>query len=297
MKCPECGRSFESEHGMKTHYGQSHDGSISGLEVTCDVCGDTFRKQRSHVEQTQRDLCSDECKSESYKNRVTLTCDYCGDSYERRQSKVSDSENHFCSNECQGRHREEHQANDGTLTLTCEACGDTFERYRSNQERTTAMFCSWECRDESYRVEPVTLPCDACGVEIKRYPSRIERHDSFYCSVECRSDAHSAMNHPQWRGNTDLTNLFRRGLSPGWDATRSALREERDRTCKMCGAPEPSDTEWHHELHHIIPIMAGGTHHPDNLMFLCPACHRTAEAKTVGLIDYPLAAAVRRFAD
>jgi 5-methylcytosine-specific restriction endonuclease McrA len=45
----------------------------------------------------------------------------------------------------------------------------------------------------------------------------------------------------------------------------------------MCGA-EP-DTQAH-DLHHIVPILAGGVNEPELLIELCRQCHETVEAYT-----------------
>ena len=50
-----------------------------------------------------------------------------------------------------------------------------------------------------------------------------------------------------------------------WMRALCALRDEN--TCRLCG-------EIIHEVHHIIPRKDGGTHHLQNLICLCKACHK-----------------------
>jgi len=42
--------------------------------------------------------------------------------------------------------------------------------------------------------------------------------------------------------------------------------------CEMCGAGDGL------ELHHIVPVMAGGTHDQFNVRLLCRTCHGKAES-------------------
>ena len=47
--------------------------------------------------------------------------------------------------------------------------------------------------------------------------------------------------------------------------------------CQLCGCEAPfKDSEGHPylEVHHVIPFREGGTDSPDNLVALCPNCHR-----------------------
>jgi len=293
MECPTCGDDFKSERGMKSHHARVHGESIAGVEVMCSVCGDEFRKQRTHAEAADRHFCSEACKSEGYKNRVSLTCDCCGDEYERAASKVTDSENTFCSNECQGKYREEMRDNDGLLRRECQECGDEFTVYRSNAERYAGEYCSNECYGKSLSVEYTTVNCGNCGEEVERPPSSIERFDTFYCSDKCRGEHQTHMNHPMWAGGSGLTDAIRSMISDGsWDGLRTQLQAERDPRCRMCGRK----TDALH-LHHTIPLLAGGTNDPDLLMFLCSGCHRRAEAHAREVIDHTVSRLAQEYAE
>lgn len=41
--CPECGREFKNQSGMRTHYGHKHEGTLIDT-AECEWCGDEFRK-------------------------------------------------------------------------------------------------------------------------------------------------------------------------------------------------------------------------------------------------------------
>jgi 5-methylcytosine-specific restriction protein A len=56
----------------------------------------------------------------------------------------------------------------------------------------------------------------------------------------------------------------------GWVRLRAGRLAEKP-LCELCqrdGRLTPAS-----EVHHIVPLAAGGTHAPDNLMSLCKACH------------------------
>lgn len=62
----------------------------------------------------------------------------------------------------------------------------------------------------------------------------------------------------------------RRGLSDrSWPTVR---RAQRDPKCKLCSVEENL------EVHHIVPVLRGGTNESWNLMTLCTSCHRGAES-------------------
>ena len=57
-QCPECDYTSETWHGIKVHYGCSHDGTLKP-ELECEWCGETFHVQPFAVD--NRSCCSDAC--------------------------------------------------------------------------------------------------------------------------------------------------------------------------------------------------------------------------------------------
>lgn len=82
----------------------------------------------------------------------------------------------------------------------------------------------------------------------------------------------TGQDNPNWRGGKNILRAVKKQLRPSWWTVRDGARAEE---CFRCGA---SDCKL--DVHHIVPIMAGGTNEPWNLMTLCDSCHRTAEAFT-----------------
>ena len=74
-----------------------------------------------------------------------------------------------------------------------------------------------------------------------------------------------------WR---NVTNDY----GPGWNTLKTAIRSRDRQRCRHCGIEE---TDKAFDVHHIIPFRkfdkAVQANHPDNLVTLCPRCHRLAE--------------------
>jgi DEAD/DEAH box helicase domain-containing protein len=73
---------------------------------------------------------------------------------------------------------------------------------------------------------------------------------------------------------------------PDWSAQRDAARARDGYVCRHCGAPEREARQ--HDVHHIVPFRAFGyvpgvndfyelANRLENLITLCPACHRRVE--------------------
>jgi 5-methylcytosine-specific restriction endonuclease McrA len=82
----------------------------------------------------------------------------------------------------------------------------------------------------------------------------------------------TGQDNPNWRGGKHLVDALRKQLRPSWWTVRD---EERADECYNCGA-----SECKLDVHHIVPLSAGGTNDSWNLMTLCESCHRTVEAYT-----------------
>ena len=54
-----------------------------------------------------------------------------------------------------------------------------------------------------------------------------------------------------------------------WNKLRFYVFKRDKFTCRLCGRKTK-----YPQCHHIIPVGRGGTHHPNNLITVCIACHR-----------------------
>jgi len=82
----------------------------------------------------------------------------------------------------------------------------------------------------------------------------------------------TGQDHPSWRGGKHLIDALRKQLRPSWWTVRDEARADE---CYNCGA-----SRCKLDVHHIVPLSAGGTNEDWNLMTLCESCHRTVESHT-----------------
>jgi len=60
-----------------------------------------------------------------------------------------------------------------------------------------------------------------------------------------------------------------------WSEVRKAVLERDNYTCQKCG--KVGKGRFH--IHHILKRRKGGTDHMDNLITVCPVCHKAVDSK------------------
>lgn len=260
--------------------------SIFRAETTCPTCGKTFWYYKSWP----RVYCSKACSAKvnvrnlgKYNNgsSVKLTCEQCGKEFTRNSSAIAKTTKHFCSREC---FAESMRGGAKPVTnptpnknprveVICQRCGKPFLAHHSRLKRGESKFCSRECRQNRE-----TKHCIHCG---KSYQVIMCESDaSRFCSKKCRfrwmSENQRGENNPAWRGGA----LDYYGDS--WDEQRKRALERDDYTCQRCGKPRHKLGK-NPDVHHIIPFRDFGVERHleandlNNLISLCPTCHRQAE--------------------
>lgn len=245
---------------------------------TCDKSFDTPHATKSHHVKAHGESIAG----------IEVECSACGDVFRKAPSRT-DTDRHFCSTECKS---------DGytkpRITLTCAHCGDSFQRKQSLVGEAEHNYCSNECKGNAYR-DRVTTECENCGDVFKRQRAMANRSERNYCSRECQNSHLRGMNHPAWKGGDNVAVALRRYLSgESWKQVRRELHETRTPECRMCGRLK-SKNDRRLQIHHIVPVMAGGDHSRENLMFLCHRCHRKAEEFTDAHLEYPLANIITKY--
>lgn len=300
-KCPTCGEEFKNEHGVKVHHSRAHGESIAGEVVECAWCGKEFEITAYAANEHDWHTCSDECsskyRSEKYTEEnnpnagkwYTIGCVYCDEGYRVPEHRKEHSK--FCSLECKYNWesdnrsgKQSHAWDGGTATLECDNCGEQYEVYQSRTD--SSRFCSYECLGEARSEEmkgknnpswnggDVTLECEYCGRKYETFPAK--RETSRFCSYQClddwRSENMTGQDSPAWRGGSKIRDAIKKQLhGPSW---RRIRKNQTSDSCKICGSE--SDLC----LHHIVPIMDGGTNEEWNLMTLCRTCHTRTEHYT-----------------
>lgn len=176
-------------------------------------------------------------------------CDWCGESARKKPNHYATDTNHFCSPDCQKAHK---QSTDARVATDCDWCGDTLRVY------------SW----------------------------RVETRDNIYCNRDCRGAALSERQrgdaNPAWAGgNPTWGTDVRYHLGPAsWHSIAKRERERAEYRCEKCGEHRPPESDQRAlEVHHLIPLSAGGTNRAWNLMALCAACHRRADSFVSDYVD------------
>jgi len=257
--CPTCGDVFKTERGVKTHHKQIHDESIAGVTVECANCGDCKSVFPKIAEERDNHFCSHECKAEWQSENVsgedhpcwsgglqTVVCDNCGSEKEVKPY-VAERDKQFCDHSCWGEWASENLSGPdspawegGLVEVECEVCSDT--------------------------------------KQIK--PHRDEAYDEHFCKG-CRSEwakeRFSGEGNPRWTGGSEIYHGVKAVLPDRPWSDAAAETRSRDGQCRMCGK---SPTDGKLDVHHIVPVLAGGLNTPDLLMALCRSCHMKAEAYT-----------------
>lgn len=201
-------------------------------------------------------------------------------------------------------HGKKHDGGLSNPTVLCSYCG--VERrtttYRSRNQ--TRHFCNQECRSEWMSEQPnggwqklgrqtTVHTCETCDEVYFRDISHCQ--DSRWCSMKCQmqglADEYNlgGQGHWNWRGGTSLYHAIRANLQKrGWGSIADDIRELKDHTCEWCG-DNGGQQNRALSVHHIVPVLAGGVNHPDNLMVLCDKCHRRMEITTHCILDIILA--------
>lgn len=254
-ECPRCGREFDTRRGLGVHHSQTHGERLSNRE--CANCGTPFYAEYA------KKYCSEEC----YDDAVSFSGE--------------DNPNY----------------RGGKTTTECKQCGDAFEYYPSEKEGLYCPDCveAGDWRDPPaldgsanprWSGGPVELTCDVCGEPFERHPGNVDGETTL-CGEECRakwlSAAFTGEGHPNWAGGGNQE------YGPGWAETRRAALERDDHSCVACGATK-AELGRNPDVHHLVPVRAfaaaddrdvADAHTLENVVCLCPRCHRKAEFGTL----------------
>jgi len=254
-ECPTCRQTFDTRRGLGVHHSSAHGRRLPNRE--CHECGTEFYCDY------EKKYCSDECRDEAV-------------SFEAEQNPNYDGSKEQTS---------------------CERCGESFEYYPSEKE---GLYCSECVETKNWRNPPVikgdnhprwnggklTIECAICEETVERYPSHVYGEVTF-CSDECQhnwlSEEFTGEGHPNWEGG-DVGNY-----GPGWNRVRRNALERDGYECVVCGTTK-SDLGRNPDVHHVVPVRIFDTsegmsvedaHRLDNVVTLCPPCHRKADFGTL----------------
>jgi len=113
--------------------------------------------------------------------------------------------------------------------------------------------------------------CPGCG----------HRHDTLRQTLQCHADSLIGpilRQCPPARsdGSTEplLPDRFPTFIRErAWRKVRVAVVERDGHRCSECGRDLNNYPGWYTEVHHVMPVISGGSDHPSNLVTLCTECH------------------------
>lgn len=156
--------------------------------------------------------------------------------------------------------------------VQCSVCNKEYEielkRYNAKIKENSAFYCSDECKSHK---NSVLCKCANCGKEIWRTKSQLARSKTgnVFCSRSCANSLNnkifkSGNNHPSFKG-TDY---------------RKLAFNTYPHCCAVCGYDEDIRLL---EVHHIDENH--NNNNVENLILLCPLCHRKITLQYYKLID------------
>lgn len=153
----------------------------------------------------------------------------------------------------------------------CEQCGKKFDAVLKNIRIGKARFCCMSCFRESQKKQ-VDMVCSNCGKKFTRAKARLNcsRHGIYFCSRECKDIGQriggiSKIQPPHY-GN---------GKRNYRDIAFRAYKEK----CLVCGY---NDDPRILEVHHIDNNRENNK--LENLIVLCPICHRKITLRYYSLV-------------
>jgi len=179
-------------------------------------------------------------------------CLNCGEQY--YVPKCRDLKTKYCSQQCMYNHK---KAIGRTLKdCKCSYCGKSFQV----EKRLKGKYCSEECFHLASR-NRVEVKCLNCGkaFEMKRSQSLK------CCSLNCRRE---------YAKENKIDRSFYG--SREWKLIRYKTIARDDFKCSQCG-----EENYTLHVHHVVPVREGGSDELDNLITLCPKCHRAIHIKKV----------------
>lgn len=242
-------------------------------EVICEWCGKEFHKNPYRMEHIKHHFCSNECRSKSRRNRLTVTCEWCEKIIERKASQIKKYKQHFCSNECRLAWRKS-----SSVIIICEYCGEKVTRWQSQVVNREHHFCSKNCYDIWQQHKSNMLSCQWCSKIFNRSPARTKRAKYNFCSQKCYGQWQSihkcGKSSPNWKGGT----AFLPYDTEFNEHRRQSVKKRDGNQCVICGIDEIEHIEMtnrHLSVHHIDYDKTNSR--LSNLVTLCTTCHNRTQ--------------------
>jgi ribosomal protein S27AE len=243
-ECPTCGKELTTQRGMRQHHTKVHDDPLPNR--TCKGCGTEF-----------------------YDGKARLTfCDNCNPNAGKHNGNWKDAQE----------------------SATCRRCDTEFTYYPSDKPGVYCSDCVGKMEEfigtpayEIWEVERVERECEHCGVEFSMLKCNAVYGHGRFCSDECQNDWMSenwrGEDHPAWEGEDAGDSYVK-----DWRSARRKALTRDNHECQRCGDGR-SEIGRNPDVHHIKPVEQfddyNDAHTLDNLVTLCPSCHKKVESGSV----------------
>lgn len=163
------------------------------------------------------------------------------------------------------------------IKVRCLIHGNIFETAYENVARTSrAHHICPLCQQEDLNQNKVLCKCDYCGKEYYLRQSRVEKGKFHFCCRECKDKAQRLSSGEQF----EELRPAHYGQGSGVASYRDRAFQEYEHKCSVCGWDEDESIL---EVHHIDENRSNNE--IDNLIILCPICHRKLTNHQYELVD------------
>lgn len=171
--------------------------------------------------------------------------------------------------------------------VNCLQCHAEFEVEAARANHGRGKYCSRECQyaaqtGQRAQTQMQNCICLCCGTQFSLFASKIKQQKGSgkYCSRKCRDEHRKGQQHPGF-----ISGSAGEHRGSNWQSQKRKVKSRDKHQCQHCGMDEPaSKVKFGQSLHvhHIRPYYLFATYHAanqmDNLITLCPRCHRIADA-------------------
>lgn len=142
----------------------------------------------------------------------------------------------------------------------CKSCGKPFLADSRELKRGNAEYCSLSCVAKAPKKLQQKQVCKHCGTGFMSASKNAK-----YCSYSCKQKNYRAKQ---------------KGISKDGFSIKYYYKLFKNTPCELCQWDKTS-----RDLHHIIEVANGGTTELNNLMCVCPNCHRMIHANLISEND------------
>lgn len=234
------------------------------------------------------------------------TCAQCGSTFQDYPSNRTGHTRYYCSRKCLSAWQAEHRRGENSATwkggavtrVQCMQCGKQYDALNKQLRRFPRTFCSRACKHQwhganhrgenspSWKGGAVQLSCVECGNIFERARSGLRPNSRYFCGRACKGAWQSknivAEKSPRWTGGKAEY------YGPNWIKQAREARRRDGHRCRACGSQKGQKNKAL-DVHHIRAFKSFGyvlgqndhyiaANDLANLVTLCPACHKAAEA-------------------